>query len=219
MNGSIIQILILAGIALFLIFRLRDVLGTRDGFEPELKVSNKNDDPVDVEAAQIFTDENIADYNIDPESAEAKVLLSLKKIDPEFQIGDFLEGAKAAYEMILMAFEEGRLNDIDGLVDDDIMQSFADVVAQREDRGLKVEAKFIGLNSIKIVTANFDEQAKRAEISVHFAVTLISVVRDENNNIVEGNPKDAKNQTDIWTFAREIGSTDVNWVLIATSLD
>ena len=216
MGTSFIQLLVLAGIALFLFFRLRDTLGTRGGFEPDLKATSKASPIVDVQPSTEHEDDEISDF-VEPKSVAAKALSAMKRAESDFDVGDFLNGSKAAYEMILMAFEEGNLNDIEALVDDAIMDSFSAAVSNREDLGLKIEATFIGFRSLKIVAASFTPKTKRAEISVSFTSEITSVVRNAKGKIVDGDPKESKRQTDIWTFARDMGSDNVNWLLIATS--
>ncbi|MGH1369999.1 MAG: Tim44/TimA family putative adaptor protein [Maritimibacter sp.] len=215
MSSPVIQLLVLAAIALFLIFRLRDVLGTREGFEKP--VANRLppeqfDKLKDVEGT---LDEDIADH-VEPESDAGRALSKMKSIDPSFSVGDFLSGARGAYEMILMAFEAGDLAKIKPFLSDDVYESFASVVEDREKQGLTIEADFIGLRELKLDDADFDEATNEGEITVRMTGELTSVVRDKSGEIVEGSPKDIKRQKDIWTFARIMGSDNPNWQLVAT---
>lgn len=218
MSSPVIQLLVLAAIALFLIFRLRDVLGTREGFEKP--VANRlPDDEYDrnkkFDAAPDGIDDDISDH-VDVDSDTGQALVRMKQIDPSFSVGDFLGGARGAYEMILMAFEEGDLAKIKPFLSDDVYESFAGVVEDREKQGLTIEADFVGLRELKLTDAEFDEDTNEGEITVRMTGELTSVVRDKSGEIVEGNPNEVKRQKDVWTFARIMGSDNPNWQLVAT---
>lgn len=217
MSSPIIQLIVLAAIAIFLILRLRDVLGTREGFEKPVvtrtetgKVDNRNR----FEVIEGGPDTDITDHVDDPSSIEA--LARMKGAEPSFSVGEFLNGARGAYEMILMAFEAGELARIKPFLSDEVYESFADVVEQRERNGLKIEADFIGVRELKLLDASFDTETSEGEITMRFVGELTSVVRDKAGEIVEGNPQEVTRQKDIWTFARIMGSANPNWQLVAT---
>lgn len=217
MSSSLIQLLVLAGIAVFLILKLKNVLGTRDGFEkPPLPVDEK---PArvrrDFEVIEGGPDRDITDHVADGSPA-AKALAGMKMAEPGFGVGDFLNGARGAYEMILMAFEKGDLAQIKGFLSDDVYQSFVAAVQAREAEGLTVEANFVGLRDLALHDATFDRDTRAAEIAVRFVGELTSVVRNKLGEVVEGSPTEVKRQRDVWTFARTMGSSDPNWQLVAT---
>ena len=160
-------------------------------------------------------DRDITDH-VDENSAAARALAAMKKAEPEFNVTEFLAGARGAYEMILMAFENGDLDQIRPFLSDDVFVTFADVVAMREKEGLKIDASFLGVRELTLLDADFDETTRIGEIKVRFVGELTSVVRDQDGNIVEGNPKEIKRQKDVWTFARKMGVDDPNWQLVAT---
>lgn len=218
MSSAFIQLLVLAGIAIFLILRLKNVLGTRDGFEkppvsnaPAKGASVKRD----FEVIEGGPDTEIADY-VPDDSEAAKALAAMKLAEPGFSIREFLEGAKGAYEMILMAFERGDIKSVEAFLSEDVNEAFVETIALREDQGLKVEASFVGLRELELNSASFDAATAEAEISVLFVAELTSVVRNSEGEIVEGNPNEIKRQRDIWTFARRMGVDDPNWQLVAT---
>ncbi len=217
MSAAVIQLLVLAGIAVFLILRLRAVLGTRDGFEkPAARISNAPDDVRrDFSVVEGGIDSDITDHVSDGTKA-AKDLAAMKMAEPGFSVSEFLHGARGAYEMVLMAFERGDLDQIRPFLSADVYNSFAEVVAERESQGLVVEAEFIGLREISLDDAAFDRSSQEGELTVKFIAELTSVVRDTAGKIIEGNPNEYKRQKDIWTFAREMGSDDPNWLLVAT---
>ncbi|MBY6135580.1 Tim44/TimA family putative adaptor protein [Leisingera sp. XS_AS12] len=216
MESPVIQLLVLAGIAVFLILRLKSVLGTREGFEkPPVPQSEARSRRPDLEVIEGGPDRDITDY-VAEGSPQAQALAEMKRAEPSFQVQDFVQGARGAYEMIVMGFEHGDLDSIQPFLAEDVFDSFVEAVAQREDKGLKIEAEFIGVRETTLADAQFDAQTGRAEITMRFVAELTSVVRDRSGNIVEGDPKAVKRQKDTWVFARDMGSDDPNWQLVAT---
>lgn len=212
-----IQLLVLAGIAVFLILKLRSVLGTRDGFEkPPLPLDEVRPQVRrDFEVIEGGKDRDIIDH-VEDGSSSAKALAAMKMAEPGFTVGPFLQGARGAYEMILMAFEKGDLASIRPFLSDDVYESFAAVVEAREQKGLTIDSQFVGLRELKLTDAEFDATTREGEVTVRYVGELTSVVRDKAGEIVEGNPKEVKRQKDVWTFARVMGSDNPNWQLVAT---
>lgn len=220
MNGAIIQLLVLAGVAVFLILKLKSVLGTREGFEkPRVDAPSRADSnrPTrrDFEVIEGGPDADITDH-VDEDSDAAKALAAMKLAEPSFGVGDFLGGARGAYEMILMAYESGDISQIESFLSEDVRDSFVSGIAAREDAGLTIEANFVGLREIALKNATFSRDTSEAELTVKFVGELTSAVRNSEGEIVEGNPNEIKRQRDIWTFARIMGSNDPNWQLVAT---
>ncbi|MDF1873407.1 Tim44/TimA family putative adaptor protein [Vannielia sp.] len=220
MNAAVIQLLVLAGVAIFLILRLRSVLGTREGFEkppaPMPGSSPSRDGKRrDFEVIEGGIDRDIAD-NVPEGSDAADALARMKRVEPSFSVTEFLQGAKGAYEMILMAFERGEMDSVVPFVGEDVFESFQQVVDMRTENGVIVDASFIGVRETTLKDATFDETSGEAEITVRFVGELTSVVRDSAGEIVEGDPNTIKKQRDVWTFAREMGVGDPNWKLVAT---
>jgi len=221
MSSAIVQLLVLAGIAVFLIVRLRSVLGTREGFEkpsvPKESSGKKTDGSRrGFEVIEGGIDADITDHVPDG-SDSAKALASMKLTEPGFNVGEFLHGARGAYEMILMAFEAGHIDDIKQFLSDDVYESFKSGIKARTDKGLTIEANFIGVRDLALQSARFSRDTNRAELTIKFVGELTSVVHDEAGKIVEGSATEIKRQRDIWTFAREMGSSDPNWILVATA--
>lgn len=217
MDSSLIQLLVLAGIAVFLILKLKNVLGTREGFEkPPVPVDEER--PVQRRTLEVIeggADRDITDHVPDGSPA-AKALAAMKIAEPGFNVSEFLQGARGAYEMILMAFENGDLQKIRPFLSPDIQDAFAEAVSAREDQGLTVEANFLGLRELALADATFDRNTGEAEISVRFTGELTTVIRNKAGEVVEGSPTAAKRQRDVWTFARRMGINDPNWQLVAT---
>jgi predicted lipid-binding transport protein (Tim44 family) len=217
MNGSLIQLLVLAGIAIFLILKLRSVLGTRDGFEkPPIPLDDVRPRiRRDFEVIEGGPDRDITDHVAEGSDA-ARALAEMKKAEPAFAVGPFLQGARGAYEMILMAFEKGELDRIRPFLSDDVEASFAEAIAERERNGLTVEASFLGIKELTLHEATFTPESRFGEIAVRFVADQTYVVRNKAGEIVEGSPREVKKTRDIWTFARQMGSDDPNWQLVAT---
>lgn len=217
MNSSLLSLLVLAGIAIFLILRLRSVLGTREGFEkpPTPQASGGSQPRRDFEVIDGGPDHDITDH-VEDGSDSAKALAAMKMAETGFGVSDFLEGARGAYEMILMAFENGDVDGLRPFLADDVMETFESVIADREAQGLRIEASFIGVRETSLQSATFERSRNAAEITVRFVAELTSVVKNADDEIVEGDPNEIKRQRDVWTFAREMGARDPNWVLVAT---
>ncbi|NNU79102.1 Tim44 domain-containing protein [Halovulum dunhuangense] len=219
MGSQLIQILVLAGVALFLVLRLRDVLGTRDGFEGP--VGPKKQPPVESSSRSFEVidggtkDRDIADH-VDPESPVAEALLKMKRAEPGFSVSEFAHGARQAYEMIVMAYENGELDTLQQFLAPEVYDGFSAAVFARADKGYTVDANFVGVREVKIVDASFDEETREGDITLRFVGELTSVVRNPDGEIVEGNPQEIKRQKDVWTFSRVMGSENPNWLLVAT---
>lgn len=218
MNSSpIIQLLVLAGIAVFLILRLKNVLGTRDGFEPprEGQSQSARRKGPDLEVIEGGPDADILDH-VPAESDSAKALGAMKSAEPSFNVTEFLDGARGAYEMILMSFERGDMASILPFLSEEVYEAFSQVVDSREKQGLTVESEFVGVREMTLHEATFDTSTREGEVSVRFVGELTHVVRDRGGDIIEGDETKIKRQKDIWTFARVMGTDDPNWRLVAT---
>jgi predicted lipid-binding transport protein (Tim44 family) len=215
MNPALIELIILAGIAVFLFLRLRSVLGTREGFEKP-RMQPKNEAPKrDFKVIDGGEDKDITD-NVDKNSKSAEALKLIKSEDENFTVNEFLSGARSAYEWILMSFEKNEIDEIRELLSEEVAEAFDAVVDQRVSQGLTIEAEFIGIREMKLVEATYSSNTKTAEISVSFVGEMTSVVKNSSGEIVEGDSKQIKRQKDTWTFSKDIKSSNPNWLLVAT---
>lgn len=216
MSGQLIQVLLLAGVAVFLVLRLRDVLGTRDGFEPTTKTPVERARNRDFEVIEGGgSDPDITDH-VEADSPEGLALAEMKRVDPSFSVSEFAHGARQAYEMILMAYERGELDTLEKFLSPEVYETFSQAVFARADKGLTVEANFVGIRELKVVGAEYDTETKEGDVTIRFMGELTSVVRDEEGDIVEGSKTDIKRQKDVWTFSRVMDAEDPNWLLVAT---
>lgn len=218
---SLLPLLVLAAVAVFLVLKLRSVLGTRTGFEPSadqmprppMPGPSKNTDFEVIEGGG--KDRDIADH-VDLDSDAGHALVQMKRVEPDFGVTDFIAGSKQAYEMILMAYESGDLDTLQQFLAPDVYQGFEQAVEQRAEAGLTVEASFIGVREVKLKDARFDDLDNVGDVVVRFVGELTSVVRNANGDVVEGDPHVVKRQSDTWTFSRVMGSDNPNWLLVAT---
>jgi len=219
MNSPLIQLLVLAGIAVFLVLRLKNVLGTREGFEqpPVPKESTTRAARPDLEVIEGGPDLDITDH-VAEDSNAATALATMKRVEQSFQVTDFLQGARGAYEMIVMGYEDGNLSEIQQFLSEEIYESFVDGVAAREDQGLTIEAQFMGVREIKLMDATFNNETREAELTIRFVAELTSAVRDKGGDIIEGSLSEVKQQKDTWAFARTMGVNDPNWLLVSTDV-
>ena len=214
MSNTMLQIVVLAAIAVFLILRLRNVLGTREGFERP---------PQPVQAARPAAavpapaeDSDVLDH-AEAGTPAAEALGAMQRAEPSFAVGPFLAGARQAYEMILTAFESGDLSPVRPFLAPPVAQAFDAVIAQRQAQGIRTEVQYLGTRETALQGASFDPQSGLAEISVRFVGELISAHRDAEGNVIEGDPRASRKQRDVWTFARRMGQDDPNWQLVATA--
>ena len=141
-------------------------------------------------------------------------LTSLMRADPGFDPAAFLDGAKMAYEAIVMAFAEGDEATLEQLLGADVFEGFQRAIRERDTRGEKVLSSLVGIDKADIIETEIKNRT--AYVTVKFVSELISVTRDADGEVIEGDPKKVREVTDIWTFAREVASKNPNWKLVAT---
>lgn len=217
MSNPMLQLLVLAGIAVFLILRLRSILGTREGFEKP-REPEARPEPVQrrkLEVVEGGLDTDIADH-ADPDSATGRALAAMKRAEPSFSVSDFLKGARGAYEMILMSFEKGDIDGVRPFLAAPVAEAFDGVIDARKARNLTTTAEFAGLREMAIQSAGFDPATGSAEITMRFVGELISATHDESGVLIGGDTKTPRKQRDLWTFERRMGANDPNWELVAT---
>jgi len=226
--------LIIIGVAIVVLLRLRSVLGTRTGFErppeerlPARKAASDNDDTVvplrpRPDAAVADPDAERRARKIDAEieqfsHGDAKLAEGLKAItenDANFTPKSFLEGAKSAYEMIVTAFAAGDRRTLKNLLEKDVYDDFDAAISEREAKGQTIDFTFVGLPSISISEASVDK--KVAQVTIQFKAEVVSATRDAEGELVEGNAEQVITIADEWSFARTTRSRDPNWKLVAT---
>ena len=225
-NGfQFIDIIIFAMIAAYLVFRLRNVLGKRDdndtenGFQDLFNQDPSNDD--NVVHLQDPHPGNLADADTDDLDEADPLSIGLRQIkdaDSSFHPGQFADGANMAFEMILNAYTDGDTAVLKNLLNGDVFGNFNKAITDREQAGETLEDTLVDIKSNTVVEAYM--QGTQAFVTVKFVTEQVNATRDENGDVVDGNPNKIITVTDFWTFARDTKSRDPNWKLVATrSLD
>ena len=224
-----IDIILLAALAGFIIWRLYGVLGRREGHEqpsstdPFARASrnkpadNKgNDNVVPLPGAAARDVNQPAGFDhIAPEGSDlAQGITEVQLADHSFHPDGFLQGARGAYEMIVTAFAGGDRRTLKPLLSDEVYEDFDGALRTREAEGQRVETTFIGIEDAKLTAAAM--RGKMAELTIRFVSELISLTKNEEGIVIEGDPTTVRKVTDIWTFARDTSSNNPNWLLIAT---
>jgi len=225
-----VEIIILAAVAGFLFLRLRDVLGRRTGHENPSdyfgsagSAANGQENGSDTVipfpgAEQMDPAMRHADIAavVDLEGPIGETLITAKTHEPGFDAERFVEGARAAYEMILMGFEAGDKTALRPLLGDDVYDSFESVIDERAANNLSVDARFVGLRSSKIEGARLDETTKSLQVDVRFDAEMIVAVRNAEGEVVDGDPAFVRRMNDLWTFERTLGDPNPGWLLTET---
>jgi predicted lipid-binding transport protein (Tim44 family) len=215
-----IDILLLAMVAGFLLFRLYSVLGRRTGHErPHDDLSRVPDRLAPPKDDAAPRNEQLSarkpDASLPASGPVARALLELKLADRSFDAAKFMSGARAAYEMIVTAFARGDRETLRPLLSDEVFGTFEGEIRAREERKMRVEFHFIALHSARITGAEL--KGRTAEITVTFDSEFTMLTYDAAGKIIEGDPKTPHTVTDIWTFARDTRAGDPNWTLVATA--
>ena len=205
-----IDILIFAVIAAFLIFRLRSILGNRDGFEKPQKVA-QSESPGDniINFKSKVTDAELAPLN-------GSGLKELRKLDASFKDEEFLTGAKAAFPLILNAFSQGDLGSLRRYVGFDLYEEFASAVHQRDAAGENLKIDIEQVNDIQLLDAQISEGI--ATVTVKYDSVQSRVLTDNDGSVVEDDSISSEDIEDIWIFERDIRSADPNWKLVETGM-
>ena len=210
------EIVLLAMVALFVGLRLYSVLGRRTGHEQQPVF--RPADPVPDAEPPLAVPESGAERSerggLVYEDSAAQGIKAIVAIDGSFDVARFLEGAQAAYRMVLEAFWKGDQETLDGLVGDDVRASFAEAIAERERAGHQMDNRLIAIERAIIQDARL--KGKTAEITVRFDADIAAVTRNREGEVIAGSMTDAVSTHDLWTFRRTLGSSDPNWVLVET---
>ncbi len=219
-----LDIIFFVMVAGFVLLRLRSVLGRRTGHERRRQdpFTNGKDEVADDNVVSL---PNRGDHDPAADNeAEAKLwaddspvgpgLTQIKIADRDFEPGEFLGGARAAYEMIVLAFADGRRDDLKMLLNDEVYENFAQAIQSRDDAGQTMETSITDLRAADIVEAGMN--GRNAEVTVKFVSDMISVVRDQDGEMVPGSNPAEHEVVDIWTFARNVDARNPNWALVST---
>ena len=219
---------LVAAVVIFL--QLRSVLGRRTGSErPPFDPYAKREAPGEGDSAdrgkvvtlprRDGTDEEENPYaSVDSFAAPGtplnEQLRSVVKVDPSFNPKEFVNGARMAYEMIVVAFADGDRKTLKNLLSREVYEGFDAAISERESKGEVVRSSFVGIEKADIVSA--EAKDSEANVTVRIISQLISATYDKAGALVDGDAETVAEVNDLWTFARDIRSRDPNWKLIAT---
>ena len=210
------EIVLLAMVALFVGMRLYAVLGRRTGHEqqPVLRPAESGGGgDVAVPAADAPPERPDRGAMVYEDKA-ADGIRAIIAADPAFDVARFLEGAQAAYRMVLEAFWKGDQDELTSLVGDDVRGSFAAAIAEREASGHRLDNRLIAVERALIEDAQLE--GRIASITVRFDADIAAVTRNAEGEMIAGSLSDAITTHDVWTFQRDLRSTDPNWLLVET---
>ncbi len=210
-----VEIVLLAMVALFVGLRLYAVLGRRTGHEQQPVTRPEAVAPI--EPAAPLADappERGESSGLVYEERAARGIRAIVAADPAFDVARFLDGAQAAYRMILEAFWKADREELRYLVVGDVLATFEESIDQREASGERLENRLIGIERAIIEDAELE--GRTASITVRFDADIAAVTYDAAGNVVGGSLSDAVETHDVWTFRRTLGSNDPNWVLVET---
>ncbi|MER9361792.1 Tim44/TimA family putative adaptor protein [Mesorhizobium sp. M0500] len=217
--------------AVVIFFQLRNVLGRRTGnerppFDP-YTAARKNDKdaaqkPENVVslprkrlAGEPAADAYVAiDAFAKPDTDLNRGLRAIKDNDPTFDPKTFVDGAKLAYEMIVMAYADGDRKTLKNLLSREVYDGFVAAIGDREAKAEKIQSSFVGIDKADIVSAEM--KGSEAHITLRIVSELISATRDKAGAVIDGDPETVAEVKDVWTFARDARSRDPNWKLVAT---
>jgi len=217
-----IDIIILAMAAGFIVLRLRSVLGRRTGHEPTEQPGASepfprgNDNVVPLPTSP-GRPAKTTSLDIEPAYQGTPLeagLVQIKMADPSFTVAKYLEGAAKAFEYIVAAYAKHDTDALKPLLSSDVYGRFSASIQEREERGEIMETELVVLKPPKL--ESIDVQDGRAVAAIRFQSEQVNIVKDKDGKVIEGDREHVESVTDIWTFSRDLGSRDPNWILIAT---
>ena len=232
-----LDIILFAAIAAFFILRLRNVLGKRTGhqnpqgsaYDPFSKRKGKADEKVvhlpdrsrsakggeeDAEEAEEAVAEGADAPAEEPATPLGAGITQIKLADKTFDEDQFVAGARTAFEMVVAAFAQGDTGTLRPLLSNDVYADFAGAIEDRQKAGHILETTLVGLQETTMIEA--DVQGRTAFVTLKFVSEQVNVLRDQDGEVIEGDPNQVTTVTDLWTFARNTRSRDPNWTLVAT---
>lgn len=198
------DILIFGVIAVFLILRLRNILGTK---------TDTNDQGINKkETSKNFS--NIVPFKEKKDNGDLKEIEKILKADPQFQVDDFLSGSKTFFKMVLESFANGNVDNIAPYLKKSVLKSFKIAINERIK---EKETEIIELNSINKNEIRSVSIAKTSiKISVFFETLQVRALMNKDSKVIDGDRDNEILVKDEWVFERKINSDNPNWVLIET---
>jgi predicted lipid-binding transport protein (Tim44 family) len=216
-----IDILFFAMVAAFIALRLRSVLGRRTGHERRrsggfgpARPNGAADNVVTLpERSTAQAEAEAALGDLADKDAKAG-LTQIRLADQRFELQRFLDGARAAFEMIVEAYAAGDKASLRPLLADDVYAGFERAIDQRQAAGQSFETQLTAVPAVEVVGAEM--RGRLAYVTVRFKSEQINLLRDAQGKVLEGDPQTAEEVIDLWTFERDTASPDPNWILVET---
>jgi len=229
------DIVLFALIAIFLILRLRSVLGNRDGHEGGYGDMFKRDQDqgeahrddngnvIELPGARAPDVETFGDDRPAPQSEPQEDLpegplgdgiRAIREHDPSFSADEFVGGAGMAFEMILNAYADGDTKTLKNLLSSEVFAGFEQAIAERNSEGQTLQETLVGITKAEVVEAYMD--GRDANVTVKFVSEQISALLDSDGTVIDGDPAKVVEATDFWTFSRPTKSRNPNWMLVGT---
>ena len=204
------DIIIFAMLAIYLVFQLRRVLGRKTGIEKP--TANQFSE----EKERTAQDETIIPLNGrgQEEIDSASGITKLRQLDASFNEKEFISGSRSAFSWIVAGFADGDTNRLEPLLGPKLFKSFKQAILERKNAGEKLETNIITIKSAQINEVVVEGHT--ATVTVEFISDQIKVLRDSEENIIDGDADTIESLTDLWTFNRDITSTNPNWILTRT---
>ena len=221
MSGGLgfLDIILCAMRAAFLVYRLGSVLGKRTGNEQRRPdISGAEASPDEGQEANVIS---LADRSPDPENELAELaspleaaITQIKLADQSFDEEGFVSGARAAFEMVVDSFANGDTDMLRSLLSDDVYENFAAAIHDRVSKNQTHLTTMVGFDVTEIIEAEME--GRNALVTVKYISDQVNVTQNSEGEVVDGDPTAVTRITDIWTFARDVSSSNPNWALIAT---
>lgn len=214
-------VFLVVAVAIFL--RLRSVLGKRTGNErptgeqmARARATAEEGNVVQLPGRKDPASRNEPVEEEEPKTPLDRVVRDIRRKDPNFTRERFLEGARAAYEMIVTAYANGDRRTLRPLLARDVYDGFVSSIAERESRGETVQTSFVGIDRAELTEATLTGSV--ANLTVTFVSEMVTATIASDGTVLSGDPGEVSTVTDIWTFSRDVASRDPNWKLVSTRI-
>jgi predicted lipid-binding transport protein (Tim44 family) len=221
-NGfPLFDIIIFVAIAAFFVLKLRSKLGQRTGHErrppdqlARQAAEDDGDTVIQLPDAQTRQEDAGDDFSDVEDGRLQAGLREVKLAEPSFTRQGFLEGARTAFDMIIGAYAAGDTETLRPLLASDVYDPLERAAHEREAEDHTLETVLVSIDASDIIEAGVDRRT--ASVTVRFVTHQINITRDADGKIIDGDPHEAVEVVDIWTFERHTRARDPNWTLVAT---
>jgi predicted lipid-binding transport protein (Tim44 family) len=210
-NPELMELIIIAAIAAGLIYKFFYTLGEKTGFEKPAEADPRFS--TEEKAADESEEEFIAAAQTVPEQFQ-EILKNIKQIDSRFSLKPFMDGAVMAFEMVLQAYATGDRNLLKNLLSDALFVEFDATISARERKGHTLSTTLVKLAPPEI--ENIVLRGTVANITLKYTSEQTNILYGPKRQILEGSPNQIEDVVDVWTFQRDLRSSNPNWTLVET---